>query len=58
MLGDTIVLHLVMSSENNHIFRVLCKDLGEQELIVTVENGVTSKNKFPATSTSSVRFVV
>ena len=37
---------------------MLCKDLGEQELTVTVQNGVTSKNKFPATSTSSVRFVM
>ncbi len=48
-------LEMFLLAESNHIFRVLCKDLGEQELIVTVQNGITSKNKFPAKATSSVR---
>ncbi|KAI8519172.1 hypothetical protein Bbelb_024290 [Branchiostoma belcheri] len=42
--------------KNLHIFRVLCKDIGDQTLTSTVENGPTSKNQFPASARATVQF--
>eukprot|EP00058_Branchiostoma_floridae_P022277 XP_002607767.1 hypothetical protein BRAFLDRAFT_82784 [Branchiostoma floridae] len=42
--------------ENLHIFRVLCKDLGDQTLTSTVANGPTAKNQFPASARATVQF--
>ncbi|XP_019637955.1 PREDICTED: nuclear pore membrane glycoprotein 210-like [Branchiostoma belcheri] len=42
--------------KNLHIFRVLCKDIGDQTLTSTVENGPTSKNQFPASARGTVHF--
>ena len=39
------------------MFRVLCLELGDQQVSVTVGNGVTSQNKFPASAVASVRLV-
>ncbi len=49
-------MNVCLFTENNHIFRVLCTDLGEQELTITVSNGITSKNKIPASATTSIRY--
>ena len=40
-----------------HVFRVLCLDLGEQELTVAVGNHPTHKNHYPATEETTVRSV-
>ncbi|XP_078582959.1 nuclear pore membrane glycoprotein 210-like [Branchiostoma floridae x Branchiostoma japonicum] len=42
--------------KNLHIFRVLCKDLGDQTLTSTVANGPTAKNQFPASARATVQF--
>ncbi|CAH1786082.1 unnamed protein product [Owenia fusiformis] len=41
--------------KNQHVFRVLCRDIGEQRLTVNVGNGATSKNKFPDTAKATVK---
>ena len=40
---------------NQHVFRVLCLELGEQELSVSVGNRPTHKNHFPATENTTTR---
>ncbi|KAK7447124.1 hypothetical protein BaRGS_00040214 [Batillaria attramentaria] len=40
-----------------HTFRVLCREFGEQQLTMTVGNGVTAKNQFPVTETATVTVV-
>ncbi|XP_066264893.1 nuclear pore membrane glycoprotein 210-like [Branchiostoma lanceolatum] len=47
----------IPSYKNLHIFRVLCKDIGDQTLTSTVENGPTAKNQFPASARTTVQFV-
>ncbi|RUS72155.1 hypothetical protein EGW08_020082, partial [Elysia chlorotica] len=39
-----------------HSFIVSCQDFGEQEIQLSVGNGVTAKNKFPVTDVASIRF--
>ncbi len=50
-------MSLPVSDLNQHIFRVLCLALGEQELSVAVGNNVTLKNQFPATEMAVSRIL-
>nr|XP_054758778.1 nuclear pore membrane glycoprotein 210-like isoform X1 [Lytechinus pictus] len=45
------------ATKNYHIFQVLCRHLGEQTLTVNVGNDPTARNKFPARSTATVRYL-
>eukprot|EP00731_Ephydatia_muelleri_P025275 Em0017g358a len=38
-----------------HVYRIVCKQLGEQAATLTVGNGPTAKNMFPANDTATVR---
>lgn len=40
---------------SQHIYHVVCKKLGEQELVIEVGNGPTLKNAFPVNETTSIR---
>ena len=40
---------------SQHVYHVVCRELGEQTLTINIGNGVTLKNKFPASETTSVR---
>lgn len=40
-----------------HTFTVTCREFGGQEIQLSVGNGKTEKNQFPASETSSIRFI-
>ncbi|XP_071795697.1 nuclear pore membrane glycoprotein 210-like isoform X2 [Asterias amurensis] len=45
------------SNKNNHVFNVVCLQLGEQTFTVTVGNSPTAKNKQPAVSRATIKFL-
>ncbi|XP_071512100.1 nuclear pore membrane glycoprotein 210-like [Diadema antillarum] len=45
------------ATKNYHIFQVLCRHRGEQTLTVSVGNHPTTRNKFPATSSATVKYL-
>lgn len=51
------VLRALISDAYQHVFRVLCLELGEQGLSVAVGNEPTNKNQFPAREEASTRLV-
>ncbi|XP_022099452.1 nuclear pore membrane glycoprotein 210-like isoform X2 [Acanthaster planci] len=45
------------SNKNNHVFTVVCLQLGEQTFTVTVGNSPTAKNRQPAVSRATIQFL-
>ena len=41
-----------------HVYRLVCKELGEQTVTLVVGNGPTTKNVFPANDSATVRQVI
>ena len=41
---------------SQHTYRVVCRKLGEQQLMFTVGNGPTTKNHIPANETTTIRY--
>ena len=52
-----ISMIIFMSPEHYHVFRVMCLELGEQAMKVTVGNKPSSKNRHPSVATATVRFL-
>ena len=42
---------------SQHVYRVVCRELGEQTLTISVGNGATLKNQFPSSETASAKYV-
>ena len=61
---DWVGIHQVATSDDSgivgrgdHVFDVTCNNIGEQVLTIFVFNKATSKNKFPAESSTTTRYV-
>ena len=58
ILSKAVSLSLSLSvGGHHHVYRVVCKQLGEQTLEVVVGNGKTLKNHFPANEKTTARCV-
>ena len=53
--GRFYVFFFLSVGRSQHVYHVVCRELGEQTLTISVGNGPTLKNKFPAKETASVR---
>ena len=52
---DLDIIPLPSTLISQHLYRILCRELGEQILTIEVGNGRTLKNSFPANETASIR---
>ena len=56
--SETVAIHHVTSARGggqHHVYRVVCRALGEKSLRLSVGNRPTAKNQFPANETTKAR---